>query len=405
MTYNPNLYLLVGKHREAINAAVLALLLLLSLLPCLYLGQRYSWWLPVLGLFVTFPLFFRYSHPRSALTVVVAAFALSLLLPFPMLPVWWAVPLTVFHLALYGRKRTRLLVLAGLLPASLLGALAVVRGLAASHFYRGQPSLEFVGFFSLALCLAFTTVAWFVGDSRRLRKARHAELVERTARLEYERDQERKLAALDERTRIAREMHDIVAHSLSVIIAQADGARYALVAQAGASQGVGAEALATISATARDSLGQMRQLLGILRTTEETEYAPTPDISQIPHLADSLVQSGFLVSYQGPEKPVENLPQGAELVAYRIVQEALTNIAKHARFTPLVEVELRDSPLALEISVENKPPHSPTQPLPGAKRGLAGMRERVEMYGGYLHYGPLPDGGFLVRASLPKKAN
>ena len=204
-------------------------------------------------------------------------------------------------------------------------------------------------------------------------------------------------------------MHDIVAHSLSVIIAQADGARYAATdQQPGSGAGASAQnepvelaALGTISQAARSSLQQMRTLLGVLRTDEGTTVEPLPALHNVPQLIEQTQKLGIPVRFSTVSGVEEKLPQGADLTIYRIVQEALTNVAKHCPGTPLVTVTISEGKQTLDIDITNLPQAEPTQPLPGARRGLLGMRERVDMYRGTLHYGRLADGSFRVFAQIP----
>ena len=262
---------------------------------------------------------------------------------------------------------------------------------------------------------------WFIGDSRRTRIIRQDELRERAMRLEFEQEQERRLAAQDERTRIAREMHDIVAHSLSSIITQADGARYAAAAirttttqPAEATNlqehdtSIAEQTLETIAVTARDSLTQMRSLLGVLRTDEDTMYAPAPTIHEIPALVAQAHRSGVNIDFAGITGTINGtLPQGADLAAYRVIQEALTNIVKHARDAEIVTLSAAWERDGLYLDVYNSAPahhnssDAPYSFVPGSGNGLLGMRERITMYDGTLHYGPDLQGGFSVKAWLP----
>jgi signal transduction histidine kinase len=275
------------------------------------------------------------------------------------------------------------------------------------------------------LCGSIFTVFWFLGDSRRMRELRSEEFKERARRLEYEQEQERRLAAQDERTRIAREMHDIVAHSLSSIISQADGARYAAASaraqqaeQSGQAQqqsepDIAEQTLELIADTARDSLTQMRSLLGLLRTDEATTYAPVPTLSDIPALVEQSRRAGLPVTFTGITGTMtRTLPQGAELAAYRTVQEALTNALKHSPGAATT-ITIHWGKDGLQLRVQNDPvsavsPASTsasnqrtTSPVPGSGNGLRGMSERIALYHGTLTYGLQPDGSWLVEAALP----
>lgn len=184
--------------------------------------------------------------------------------------------------------------------------------------------------------IVFQTVpfalAWVLGDSIRTRRAYFAQLEERAARLEKEREAQAKVAVAAERARIARELHDVVAHNVSVMVVQADGAAYVLDAAPDQAK----KALETISSTGRQALAEMRRLLGVLRTGEHQEggeYVPQPDVEQIEDLVEQCRGSGLPVDFkvEGTPRP---LPSGVELTAYRIVQEALTNTRKHGGPTP-----------------------------------------------------------------------
>ncbi|MCV2395844.1 histidine kinase [Actinotalea sp. M2MS4P-6] len=233
---------------------------------------------------------------------------------------------------------------------------------------------------------------------RRSRREKIDALTERAGRLEAERDQQAVLATAAERTRIAREMHDIVAHSLSVMIAQADGGRYA----AGAEPEAAVRALATISETGRAALADMRKLLGVLRADDEesrAELRPQPVAEQVAELVDQVRGSGLAVSLVRMGEP-RTLPPGTGLSVYRVCQESLTNVLKHAgpqaRATVLVQWTPRS--LVLEVSDDGRGAAAADD---GAGHGVTGMRERVAMLGGTLSVGPRPGGGFRVRAEVP----
>jgi signal transduction histidine kinase len=240
-----------------------------------------------------------------------------------------------------------------------------------------------------------TLSAWVLGDSMRYRRGYYAALEDRAARLEAERDAQAKVATAAERARIARELHDIIAHHVSVMVVQADGAGYAL-----RSDPVRAEmAIKAISATGRQALTEMRRLLGVLRgADEQAQMTPVPGIGELRELLDQARAAGLAVSYTLSGVPRE-LPEGAGLAAYRVVQESLTNTRKHAGLAASAAVTLRYEPDGLVVEVTDDGVAS--LPADSAGHGLAGMRERIEMYGGTVQAGPLPGGGFGVRARLP----
>ncbi|WP_217235014.1 sensor histidine kinase [Streptomyces sp. AC555_RSS877] len=249
-------------------------------------------------------------------------------------------------------------------------------------------------------------LAWVLGDSIRTRRAYFAQLEERAARLEKEREAQSKVAVAAERARIARELHDVVAHNVSVMVVQADGAAYVLDAAPDQAK----KALETISSTGRQALAEMRRLLGVLRTGEHQEggeYVPQPDVEQIDELVEQCRGSGLPVDFkiEGTPRP---LPSGVELTAYRIVQEALTNTRKHGGPNAGASVRLVyfDDGLGLLVEDDGKgAPHELYEEggADGAGHGLIGMRERVGMVGGTLDAGPRPGGGFRISALLPLK--
>ncbi|MFE6620449.1 sensor histidine kinase [Streptomyces sp. NPDC008086] len=258
--------------------------------------------------------------------------------------------------------------------------------------------------------MIFTSVpfalAWVLGDSIRTRRAYYEQLEERATRLEKEREAQAKVAVAAERARIARELHDVVAHNVSVMVVQADGAAYVLDSAPDQAK----KALETISSTGRQALAEMRRLLGVLRTGEHQEggeYVPQPDVEQIDDLVQQCRSSGLPVDFkvEGTPRP---LPSGVELTAYRIVQEALTNTRKHGGPNAGASVRLVyfDDGLGLLVEDDGKgAPHELYEDggADGEGHGLIGMRERVGMVGGTLDAGPRPGGGFRISALLPLK--
>lgn len=250
-------------------------------------------------------------------------------------------------------------------------------------------------------------LAWVLGDSMRTRRAYFSQLEERAARLEREREAQSKVAVAAERARIARELHDVVAHNVSVMVVQADGAAYVMDAAPDQAK----QALETISSTGRQALAEMRRLLGVLRTgdaPESGEYVPQPDVDQIGDLIEQVRQTGLAVDFkiEGTPRP---LPSGVELTAYRIVQEALTNTRKHGGPDAGASVRLVyfDDGLGLLVEDDGRgAAHEMYEDggADGAGHGMIGMRERVGMVGGTLDAGPRPGGGFRISALLPLKS-
>ncbi|MFE7038158.1 sensor histidine kinase [Streptomyces atratus] len=267
---------------------------------------------------------------------------------------------------------------------------------------NGWPQQVFVG---VVMTVPFV-LAWVLGDSMRTRRAYFSQLEERAARLEREREAQSKVAVAAERARIARELHDVVAHNVSVMVVQADGAAYVMDAAPDQAR----QALETISSTGRQALAEMRRLLGVLRTgdsQESGEYVPQPDVEQIEDLIEQVRQTGLAVDFkiEGTPRP---LPSGVELTAYRIVQEALTNTRKHGGPDAGASVRLVyfDDGLGLLVEDDGRgAAHELYEDggADGAGHGMIGMRERVGMVGGTLDAGPRPGGGFRISALLPLK--
>ena len=393
-------------------------------------------WIPLISaLCSTTALYFRYRFPYGSIYVVIAALCLTLVTPFPdslVITCYPPVSLAAYHTGRHWTRRARFRALI----LGWVGALAVTVQASLSFLYHWDdiPARIFICLMLGVLCGSIFTVFWFLGDSRRMRELRSEEFKERARRLEYEQEQERCLAAQDERTRIAREMHDIVAHSLSSIISQADGARYAAAsartaraqhtqqaqqaeqqteqaeqlspAQQQSEPDIAEQTLKLIADTARDSLTQMRSLLGLLRTDEATTYAPVPTLSDVPTLVEQSRRAGLPVTFTGITGTMaRTLPQGAELAAYRTVQEALTNALKHSPGAATT-VTIHWGKDGLQLRVQNDPVSSTAaqniaRPVPGSGNGLRGMSERIALYHGTLTYGLQPDGGWLVEAALP----
>ncbi|MFJ8253190.1 sensor histidine kinase [Streptomyces sp. NPDC094466] len=262
-----------------------------------------------------------------------------------------------------------------------------------------------VVFVTIIMTVPFV-LAWVLGDSLRTRRAYFDQLEERAARLEREREAQSKVAVAAERARIARELHDVVAHNVSVMVVQADGAAYVMDTAPDQAK----QALETISSTGRQALAEMRRLLGVLRTgdaPESGEYVPQPDVEQIEDLVAQVRQTGLAVDFkvEGTPRP---LPSGVELTAYRVVQEALTNTRKHGGPDAGASVRLVyfDDGLGLLIEDDGRgAAHELYEDggADGAGHGMIGMRERVGMVGGTLDAGPRPGGGFRISALLPLK--
>jgi signal transduction histidine kinase len=244
-------------------------------------------------------------------------------------------------------------------------------------------------------------VAWLAAENLRIRRARWSELQARAERLEREREDEARRAVTEERLRIARELHDVIAHSMSVIAVQSGVGNHVIDSQPDQAR----QALAAIEATSRSALTEMRRLLGVLRQEGEPRgsLVPAPGLADLTSLVTQVQDAGLRVwvHVEGRPRPV---PPGVDLSAYRIIQEALTNVIKHAASaTAGVTIRYRADSVTVEITDEGLAATGadvpPARLNPG--HGIIGMRERVAVFGGEFAAGPIPGGGFGVRACFP----
>jgi signal transduction histidine kinase len=280
--------------------------------------------------------------------------------------------------------------LEGDLAEVLLAAGTVQAGaiMAAVRWSPSEPLKVWVGLTGLA------TAAGVLGVTIRQRRALLASLHEKAARLEFERDQQGRLAAAAERARIAREMHDIVAHNLSVMIALADGASYAM----DTSPERAAQATQRVSATGREALVEMRRLLGVLREESEAQpLEPQPSLGRLDELLARVHAAGIPVTMEMEGDPHE-LADSVQLTVFRVAQEALTNTLKHAARPTCAHLALSCRPGQVELEVTDTGNGRAVAHAGG--RGLHGMRERAATYGGKLEAGPRPHGGWRVHLRL-----
>jgi signal transduction histidine kinase len=240
----------------------------------------------------------------------------------------------------------------------------------------------------------FIIVFWFIGKTIRHRRLQAVELEDRASQLELEREEKARLAVAEERSRISRELHDVIAHSVSVMVVQSQAAQRLLEGE----QRNARQALKSIETTGRQALTEMRRLLGTLRRTDaELALAPQPSLEHLNTLIEQIREAGLPVELR-IEGEAEPLPPGVDLSAYRIVQEALTNALKHAGpARARVEIHYRGDEVELEVSDDGRG----TSRGGGSGQGLIGMHERVALYGGVLESGKRDAGGYLVRAKLP----
>ncbi|GAB3686856.1 histidine kinase [Angustibacter aerolatus] len=372
-------------HPTAVDtgvALVLGLIATLSPLPDVAVALT--------GAGLTLPLALRRRAPLVTFAVVVAAGLVLLFLPGRAVPFGLVgVPVTVHALAAYGPRWAGRAGLAVGLVASVLGAgrFTTIDG--------GALSPQAVSFSAASIAL-LVLASWALGHLRRQRLLTEARLVERAQMLELERGQQAQLVAAAERARIARELHDVVAHSLAVVVAQADGGRYAARTDPAAAT----TALETIGVTSRQALRDMRGLLGVLREGGP-DVAPQPGLADLPALLADVRAGGLPVTLDVDGSAAPMTPT-AELAVYRVVQEALTNVLKHAgpAASVCVRMRWRGGSLDLEVADDGRGAGAPAG---GAGHGLTGMRERVALVGGTVVAEPRATGGFVVRARFPDR--
>lgn len=334
------------------------------------------------------PLVWRRRHPVPVFAIVAGASALQAVLIDTPTVGQLAFPVAVYSVA---RWAPRWHGVAALLVGYAGAGVASVRWLNAfgSDVVNASSVTPYV-----VTIGAIVTTAWALGFAGQQRERYVAELVERAEVAERMAEREVQLAAQDERARIAREMHDVVAHGLSVIVVQADGARYA----AARDPDVAVTTLGTIATTGREALTEMRRLLGLLRIGD-SGVRPQPGLADLAHLVADTRATGARVEADLPD-PMPDVPDGVGLAAYRIVQEALTNVRKHAGPDATVSLLVRAEPDAVEIEVHDDGRGAAA--LSGGRGlGLIGMRERAEARGGTVAAGPAPGGGFTVSARIP----
>ncbi len=248
--------------------------------------------------------------------------------------------------------------------------------------------------------LVFTPILfsllWLAGFTVRERGAAAEAAEERAARLEKEQEAEALRAVAEERTRIARELHDIVGHSISVMTVQASGVRRLLRPD----QEKEREALLSVERTGREALAEMRRVVGALRDPEESpQLAPSPSLSRVDRLVEQARGAGLPVELLVEGEPVA-LPPGVDLAAYRLIQEGLTNTLRHASASR-AQVLVRYDGEHIEVEVSDDGRGAGAASTENGGHGLVGIRERVSIYGGELEAGPRPEGGFRLRARLP----
>jgi signal transduction histidine kinase len=376
-----------ARHPWVVDGGV-AFLVALTGLPTAIHHPSLSPWTWLLSVVLALPLVWRRRAPAVVFAVVAVIGFQQWLVGFPI-PADAAVLVALYTVAAYRPRRW------GLAAAAVveLGVVLVA--------VRFLPAGDVWG--SLILLSGLVAAAFFTGTSVQNRRAYLGALVDRAAVLERERDQQARLVATEERARIARELHDIVAHSLTVVVTMSEAAAVAVDADPSAARG----AMTEVASTGRTALGEMRRLLGVLRADEQgadrgMTRAPTPGLDRVDELVAGARAAGLPVRLT-VSGPARQLPSTLDVTAYRVVQESLTNALKHANDPTGVHVRLRwdDDDLAIDVTDDGRPADTPGG-LPG--HGLTGMRERLALFGGTVSSGPTPSGGWQVRAVVPLEA-
>lgn len=322
-------------------------------------------------------LYWRRSQPLAVLGGTLAV--LALIMTFGYSYDLYGMPIALYSVGRFANKDK--------CSYFAVGVTLVLVGI--STFVDGEP-VSSIGF-----SLVFVTGVWYMGRRIRVRGDYLKLLQDRAAQLEWEKDSEARRAVAEERTRIARELHDVVAHQVSLMTVQAGAAT-----TVAADDPEGAlQAMKAVEEAGRRALVELRHLMGVLRPeAEEDDLVPQPGLADIPRLVEHLKEAGLQVTLTMGDV-LTDLPARVNLSTYRIVQEALTNVLKHAGPSARTEVRLSSDKHGITIEVLDDG-HGATI-LPGAGHGLAGMRERAQLLGGSLDAGPRPGGGFQVIARLP----
>jgi signal transduction histidine kinase len=341
-----------------------------------------------MDLAMTLPLVFRRKYP-----LLVAYLVLAISFPHTLLKLGLggtAAPLiALYSVAVYASRRQALYYLVPLFAVVIVDSAMVSAG------------EKWVAVAAEVGMVAFT---WLLAEFVGARRAYHAELDARLHLLETERDQATRIAVAEERSQIARELHDVVAHAVSVIVVQADGASFAVRSQPELAE----RAVQTISRTGREALAELRRLLEVLRSDDSpgSPNVPQPDATSLAELAERVRVAGIPVQLDITGS-LDGLPAGVSLGLYRIVQESLTNTLKHAGQGARAQVRITRTEDVIEVEVTDDgagraPVLARSGPLPGGN-GVIGMRERAHIFGGSLQAGPHSSGGWRVHATLPTK--
>lgn len=339
-------------------------------------------WLLIVGM--NAPIVLRRRAPVAAIWLVVAFLVPFWVLDYPDAPTGVALLIGLYSLGAHVPRRRSL--------GHFWGLLAVLTAVMLAGILSDNDGLPWL---SLPANIVIMAAAWLLGDNLRTRRAYLDELEQKAATSEAQRRAEAERAINEERTRIARELHDVVAHSMSVIVVQATAARRVL----GRSPHEAATALEAIENIGRESLQEMRRVLGVLRNDrDQAALTPAPGLEDLDRLLRQCEEAGLPVALEVTGEP-EHLAAGLELSIFRVVQESLTNSLKHAGPAhAVVRLHYRPGMLELEVLDDGRGASAVTSE---GGQGLVGMRERVEAFGGTFVTGPRPGGGFRVAATFP----
>jgi len=355
----------------------------------LVVGWLPHWVIVPLALGQGLALLARRRAPLAVLAGTTAVGVFMLTVGYPNGPAIFGAGCAAYALAVHG-PRAAGADLAGTLRSAAIAVLAAL-ALTVAAAAPGAPGDS--GAWGSLILGALVAASWVLGYALRTRRDYVAELRDRAARLEAAEGERAARAVAEERLRIARELHDIVGHSISLIAIQAEAADRSARSNPDAVPGF----LSSISAASRQALAEMRGVLAVLRPEAEAELSPQPGLAQVEELVAGL-RAGGLTTRLSVE-PVE-LPPGIGLAVYRIVQEALTNVLKHAGAGATADVAISRGDGAVRVSVRDDGT-GPSGLASSAAHGIVGMRERAAAYGGTVHTGSLPDGGFAVSVSIP----
>ncbi|RJQ83425.1 sensor histidine kinase [Pseudonocardiaceae bacterium YIM PH 21723] len=342
---------------------------------------------PIVWFLMIIPLIFRRKRPLLTSYLIMAGGIIQLATwhngELSVRPSDFALGVALYTLTVYESRRT-VAIYSGLLAlGTVLWAISIKSGVQAV-----LPALVLLS-------------CWLLGEFIGARKAYLLETEQRVNLLEREEHHQAQIAVTDERTRIARELHDVVAHAVSVMVVQADGAGMTI----GTKPELAKQALENVSNTGRAALAELRQLLDVLRTAEDEQTAmtPQPQVGDLHELINGMRMVGLDVQLDSVGK-LDDLPAGLGLSVYRVVQEALTNTLKHAGSRTVAEVRIKRDDKQVEVLVRDQGAGSSITGLSGdSGNGLIGMRERALVFGGSMHAGPRASGGWEVRVTFPIK--